>query len=427
LTIAWPAFLVLAGSFLVITKKDLRRATSIANVISVVMAAIPLMTIVIFELTTTSGRTHGVGNEASNPQFEEAENKAVSKPDIFFIVLDAYARRDVLQTVYGYDNREFLDYLTANGFYIAEESFSNYNQTGLSLASCLNLTYLDEIAQRVGTEVYDHGPLRQLIKHGNVQSFLRKNGYTIVAFASGQAETEMETADVYITIGQNIDPFQNLLINSTPIPYLLGFIKVRNLFDVHREKLLYILDHLGDVQRVNRSPKFVFAHIEAPHPPFVFGPNGEKRYPEKQFHDRDGNHLIGPGGMTKAEYHRAYRDQLIFVSKRIRDSLDKIIAGASTPPIIILLGDHGPRSGLNWEDPMKTDHRESMGILNAYLLPDNGREILYGDISPVNTFRIIFDRYFGTRLGVLEDKVFYSTASKPYHFYDVTDAVRAVH
>ena len=52
-------------------------------------------------------------------------------PNIFYVILDGYARNDVLKEIYDYDNSEFWDYLNNKGFYIATRARSNYNQTAL--------------------------------------------------------------------------------------------------------------------------------------------------------------------------------------------------------------------------------------------------------------------------------------------------------
>jgi hypothetical protein len=43
------------------------------------------------------------------------------------------------------------------------------------------------------------------------------------------------------------------------------------------------------------------------------------------------------------------------------------------------------------------------GILNAYYLPNGGEKILYKGITPVNSFRMILNYYFGTQLERLPD------------------------
>ena len=61
---------------------------------------------------------------------------------------------------------------------------------------------------------------------------------------------------------------------------------------------------------------------------------------------------------------------------------------------------------------------------NAYYLPNKGSDMLYKSITPVNTFRVIFNHYFKTRYELLEDKNYFSNAKKErYRFIDVTDKV----
>ena len=54
----------------------------------------------------------------------------------------------------------------------------------------------------------------------------------------------------------------------------------------------------------------------------------------------------------------------------------------------------------------------------------DGKEFLYPEISPVNSFRVIFNRYFGAKFELLPDRSFFSTAKFLYKFHDVTDRVR---
>ena len=58
-------------------------------------------------------------------------------------------------------------------------------------------------------------------------------------------------------------------------------------------------------------------------------------------------------------------------------------------------------------------------ILNTYYLPGLGNEDLYPSISPVNTFRFIFNRYFGLDYELLEDRSFCSNQKEsPYDFVE---------
>ncbi|MFZ1945948.1 MAG: hypothetical protein WAW06_00185, partial [bacterium] len=82
-----------------------------------------------------------------------------------------------------------------------------------------------------------------------------------------------------------------------------------------------------------------------------------------------------------------------------------ILRDSATPPIIILQDDHGG-PGLSPDDHMK--------ILNAYYLPGLGPEAIYESITPVNSFRVVFNAYFGGELPLLEDRSYFSKVAAPF-------------
>jgi hypothetical protein len=256
-----------------------------------------------------------------------------------------------------------------------------------------------------------------MIAENKVRHFLRKSKYTFITFSSGFAATEIKNADVYISPPwSSINEFQNLLIQTTPLPALLNKLPMRSAYDQHRERILYILEHLADSREV-RGPVFVFAHILAPHPPFVFGESGEPLNRGKDFSIDDGNGFMKTG--TQAEYLK----QLIFINKKIVESIDKILKTAPKPPIIILQSDHGPGANFDMEAPEKSNLQERMSILNAYYFPDRNYTSLYESISPVNTFRVLLNHYFDEKFTLLGDRSYFSSETYPYKFLDVTDRV----
>jgi len=70
------------------------------------------------------------------------------------------------------------------------------------------------------------------------------------------------------------------------------------------------------------------------------------------------------------------------------------------------------------------DFRIDFGILNAYHLPGDGNSQLYDSISPVNTFRVIFNQYFGADLKLLEDRSYYSPPNQPLELTDKTEEIK---
>jgi hypothetical protein len=59
---------------------------------------------------------------------------------------------------------------------------------------------------------------------------------------------------------------------------------------------------------------------------------------------------------------------------------------------------------VDWTKVPRAELREKMRILNALYLPGQDPAPLHQSMTPVNTFRIIFNRYFGTNLPLLPDR-----------------------
>jgi hypothetical protein len=333
-------------------------------------------------------------------------------PDIYYIILDAYTRGDTLREYFNYDNEPFLSALEAMGFYVARCSQSNYSNTQLSLASSLNLNYLDTLNAR-GESITSSSFLNRLIATNAVRKALERVGYRTVVIESGFSPTEWQDADVYISLRQDLSGVLNLLGGISPFEALVmrtsGALllyeskpllpaRVRSFLDAaytqHRQRILFAFDQLNEVPLLP-GPKFVFVHIIAPHEPFVFGPLGEivgRNTPFSLNDDWDTRD-------AKA-YHQGYRDQLIYVNTRIEETTREILEKSVKLPIIIFQGDHGTLARVSSQSARMT-------ILNAYYLPDGGDKLIYDSISPVNTFRLVFDHYFGSNLGFLEDTSFY--------------------
>lgn len=336
---------------------------------------------------------------------------------MYYIVLDGYARQDVLDEYYGFDNSAFIDGLRERGFYVADRSRANYSQTYLSLASSLNQTYLDDVIARMGRASSDRTPLGDLIAHNRAAAVLRRNGYLFVAYSSGYTGTEIPAADVYVEAPVGLSEFQHILFDSTPLAAAsAAFVGGDVRYAAHRNRVLHVLDGLSAPPDGVR-PAFVFAHVYAPHPPFVFGANGEMMRWGEPFSLRDGIESV-PGGSS--EYVARYRQQVAFLNRKVLGALDRILA-SSPPPIVIVQSDHGPGSRWNDLDVAGTDHWERMAILNAYYFPDRRYDRLYPTISPVNSFRVVLSQYFGEPDALLPDRSYSATWAAPYDMVDVTD------
>jgi len=225
-------------------------------------------------------------------------------------------------------------------------------------------------------------------------------------------------ADVYLAPGWFADEFRNALLDMTPVWVLF---KRLSPAAQHRRKLLHIFEGLGRIAP-RHSPKFVFAHILAPHRPFVWGPDGE---PVNPVHlNAPSEHETWLDGTTD-DYRRYYRGELPTLNRKLIETIDAILAESPCPPIIVLRGDHGPRSLLvRPASPTPEALRERFPILFACHLPGNKPGGFYPDMTPVNTFRIILNHSFGTDFKLLADKNYYGALPRPYELTDVTETLR---
>jgi hypothetical protein len=173
--------------------------------------------------------------------------------------------------------------------------------------------------------------------------------------------------------------------------------------ELYRERTLFTLDKLDKLSYI-KGPKFVFAHLVIPHPPYVFGPTGGPVEPADV-------------GTTKTQQGAShYRDQAFYVSTRMAEIVLKIIANSTVPPIIVIQGDHGPT--------VASRPRSRMSNLNVYFLP-GAEKSLYPTITPVNTFRVIFNHYFGQDLQLLKDVSLYSDYEDPFSFKEIPNNCNA--
>ncbi len=335
-------------------------------------------------------------------------------PDIYYIILDGYGRADVLEDLYRLDNQPFLDYLRGNGFYVATGSYTNYILTNYSIPSALNFDFIDPPGEDVSGRLYFSG----LMRHNNIIAALEQCGYRTVAIESGYSFTDHPEVDVYLarSIGQN--EFESLLLADSPIDVLASDLNLEPLehsYEAHRQRVLYSFERLEMLHKV-RGPKFVFAHIISPHPPFVFDQSGQAIEPEHSYYIGDGDDYQG----SLDEYLAGYPAQVQFVNQKLERVIDSILANSSSPPVIILQGDHGPGGRLVWDSPAQTCLWERTSILNAYYLPGKGDRSLYPSISPVNSFRVVLNTYFGANLPLLPDDTYFTSHDLDRQAIDIT-------
>jgi hypothetical protein len=394
---------------------DGRRLTLFLNIFAAVLIAIPVSEVVMVK-SPSSGRPPHV----PTPYALAPPPASANLPDIYYIILDGYARSDVMKSFFDFDNQPFLGRLEQRGFYVAARSIANYCQTPLSLSASLNGVYLDDLVKGLGA---DQTELSDLIGKNNVVASLKPLGYKFVTFATGFDPTEHPQADIYLSPHPFASGFERMVLDITPLQRIWPNPRRQDAVAMSRERTFFLLDHLPDVT-LDPRPTFTLAHVFCPHPPIIFGAEGEDVHLKYVSYTLQGGDRTLGRLRNPEEFARGYRNQSAFITARIERTIEQILARSTAPPIIILQSDHGSELKLDMTDLNNTDVKERMSILNAFYFPDRKYEGLYPGISPVNSFRVVLNTYFGAHLPLLRDRSFFSTWAEPYRFIDVTDAVR---
>lgn len=385
----------------------LKKSNSRSISLSLFFCFITGVLLVSFQLATIAWHT-----TAAAPNLKEDTGQEIyldpgeEMPDIFYIVVDGYGSREILKDIYMFDNEPFLNKLQQKGFYIADESWSNYSQTILSLASNLNLNYLEKIAY-LPDESNDRRHLINAIKENKIFGLLENKGYHTTSYFTVYSPVNIKQADSFNKdYFHNLDEFSHYLLNHS----WLSIITKEMQYDLYRNSIHYTLQKFP--KYINKEkPNFVYAHILPPHPPFAIDSKGEPREVEYKFSLKDGSHFPG----TQKDYLEGYIKQVQFLNTQILNMVEEI-KKQSEKPVIIIQADHGPGANLDWDDMDDTNIKERMSILNAFYFYDENYERLHESITPVNTFRIIFNKYFKADMELLDDKSFFSTWEHPYRF-----------
>ena len=331
-------------------------------------------------------------NLSKQNQVQAQEEASASLPDIYLIVLDGHGRSDVLQSEFGFDNSQFIQGLTDMGFYVASCSQSNYASTKYSLTSMFQMDYIQLVNGRDKLPELKNTPFLE---------GLRAKGYSVITFenyASGHFDLgeDLRLSRHQFALGEmdmagGLNEFEKIMLNTSITRLFLdteiipGFNEnelVRLEYYEHYLQTKYILEKLPEVPKLNR-PKFVFVHLLVPHIPHVFTPTGEFRYPDDP--SRNG-----------------YRDNAIFIDENILPVLREVIAQSEKSPVILLMGDHGPPA------TKFTSPETRMKNLNAYYVNSDVKLELYDTITPVNSFRIFLNKYFGSDYPLLDDVSYYA-------------------
>ncbi len=395
--------LLVTGLVLILRKvQHPRSLTGIANVVAAVLLVFPLAQSISHALTSVNNTNPESQSPLQLPVLIPSDDPL---PSVYYIVLDTYMRSDALERDLGFDNSEFIAALDQLGFYVPDCTLTNYDFTMGSLTAALNMDYLDTLRLELDARGLRNLHTVKLIKQSRVRYALESLGYRTVAFDSGYEWSRIRDADAYLALGkdsfavQSLQPFEAMFVKSTALRLFTDYIILTdqgdfNLpvsqFNTHINLERFILSTLPDLAN-DPAPKFVFTHILIPHWPYVFLPDGSIRDDVDYYVSEDlPPSLRDPG----------YLDSVQFINGQMITILKRIIDASPTPPVVVIMGDHG----------LSGDNRTQ--IFTAIYLPEIEGSALYDTITPVNYFRIVFNSIFAADLPLLPDISYRNVAPK---------------
>lgn len=378
------------------------------------------------QLFRTGGRIYELQRQLSYdpPVFSATtqDNVSAAKPNIYYIVFDRYTSSEVLKDNFNYDNTELINFLDSQGFVTRKNAYSNYPFTTPSIASTLSMDYFPQLEKQFGRDGrwQSAAPYRTILNNPPIAQILSKYGYKYNQVSSWWDFTRvgvMADRDPAISYRLRImnKPFylsdlqRDIFFKSLLSPWLKKGITVGDLgilkYDLDRNPAENFQAQIESLKAIANSsdkntPQFTFAHILAPHPPYIFDENGDMPSYDGESNDNGVDEYV------------KYTQELAYVNKRLRE-LVNFIKQRSPGSIIVLQADEGPypkqfrgpMSVNRFYDPLELptkDMKQKFGIMASYHLPGvEPSEI--ENLGSVNLFRLILNKYFGYNLELLPD------------------------
>ena len=303
---------------------------------------------------------------------------SAEKPNVYHIILDEYTDNEILTKKFGYNNEKFLEFLNNNGFYMHDKLFSTFGGTVKELNVILNMEYPKKL--RWMSEDYES------LNNNKVMSIFSNQNYSIIETNSMMRWKNFSDVDTKLCYDTNF-------INSEFLDQVLGKSIIRYFLekyqqDTRRDTVRCTFNVLNEITLKTDGPKYVFSHVYVPHPPFLFGPNGENVIPDRR----------EISGLQSWENPQGYVNQLIYATNEITVVIKNIVKNDPNA-IIIVQGDTGTLTGADISKKTMKEIYQAHSILYAVRIPD----VEDSDyMIPVNTYRIIFNNYFNMNYDYLE-------------------------
>ncbi|HEV7407782.1 MAG TPA: sulfatase-like hydrolase/transferase [Bradyrhizobium sp.] len=335
------------------------------------------------------------------------------KPNVYFMILDAYGRADTLKLALDFDNDRFLGELERLGFFIPRHSVSNYPATSASVASMLSLDY-PEAAEKLepGFATFR----RELMGANPVVEKFKAEGYKYILVPGG-IWTKISCGGEEDLCLEKTRPLEmeRALTSLTPIPLLLGMGLSSRWHAPTPDEYLEpddIFGLFGGQMRELQRPFFMMVHFPGIHDG-IYNKDCSKG-------------TRGSPVLYNSEAVSRYTASVNCTNRQVLDLVGRIVA-EDPDAIILLTGDHGPTvkppgitlqpgepiRGYIWGANTPEDYRNMYGTMTGLKVPASCSGLLSDRHYAVNNFRIVFSCLGNTGIKLLEDRAYYFYVWEP--------------
>jgi len=314
------------------------------------------------------------------------------QPSVYWLVLDAYGRADVLKAYFGFNNDGFLAELRERRFQVADSAFANYASTKLSISTTGNMDYFLPVGDAMHPLLWTarlqgfNLVADRFIAKGYRYVHVEPGGNNLKTRCGGR-EDQCITSELGGTLGLNEAE--------------AGLLKLTALFPIVRQLfpdfLSFDFTYLSDVSNklVTSPPMFVFIHILSPHTPPRYNADCSRI-------DRVAFDLMG-------DTWESYVTDLGCLNPEVIAFVDGVLAADGGDPIIIVQSDHGYRgdeSGLPATAEAIDPRLVRFAVLQAIRLPEKCAGAVPLETTLVNTFRLVFTCMGDTDVPLIADNIY---------------------
>jgi hypothetical protein len=395
--------IVLAGTLFYLLKNESALMQS-SRYFTIVMGILTLYELIFWSVNTykySRNRNLIYDNFSMSNHYRPSTLADSAKPDIYLLVFDEYTNNTALRELWGFDNSRIANWLRASAFYVADSGKANYDFTPYSIASLLNMNYIE--GPRATNGAHPLFMLQGVSSMSNNQVFeiVKKEGYAIRFFAPFNNTIETYNGVKEFNDFPYIQLYHTTLFYRVKRDILWNFPMWNKYFSrsaqEEEEQPAYgnmerrARDVFSTIKQIestansnsDRPPRFVYGHLMITHEPHLFDTAGRVKPA----------HAI----LSGKEQFDSYISQVNFANKIIEELVTYLLQNNKRNTIILLMGDHGFRH------LEKEKERYHFPNFQAVYFPNNNYKNLYQTISPVNTFRVVFNNYFGQQFPLLKD------------------------